>query len=343
MRLLLQGIIVPQDLSSTIKSPDEFIALLNSPKLLSTLSTEQLHSLITVLTSSPGLLTTLRTSAIVNVISTLCSSPEPFTKLSRPTLYSLLTIFTVRPNLFDSLPTTLAIQFANKLFLLSPGVLYNVPTHILVNFIGSVCSPVILASLSETQAVNFLSLLSLSTPLVKGLPVTGLVSLIEFMAAERQLITRLQPSTLYYLSRSLFDTISDSSYYLMDGSMNSAIVRLFTVLLVPPFLNHIPFDTFDSLLAILWSSPSLLVTLPANNVATLLSVIVKSPNLLVSINTSHLDGILNTIVSSPTLLKSIPQQHLVDLMNNLAMYLPNYVSSMPKSTVSKLLNIDIQA
>lgn len=296
---------------------------------------------MSVLTSSPaGLLTTLPTSAVVNLLTTLCSSPELFAKLPHHTLYSLLTVFTVRPYLLSSLPTSLSIQFASGLFSLSPGVLHNVPTSILVNFLGSVCSANILGSLSGPELVNFVTLLSLSPSLVKGLPVTGFVSLVDFLGTRPDQLSDLPPFTLFRLMHGLFETMSDSSLYLLNDSTTTSVVRLFTAMLVPSVLNVLPPDTFNSLLAIFWSSPSLITSLPAANVVAIVQAMASSPNLLVSVNTCHLEGLLATIANNPALFKAIPTPLIVELMNAMVAYLPRSVSSMQKSTLSKLLGVE---
>lgn len=149
---------------------------------------------------------------------------------------------------------------ASDLFSLSPGTLYDVLTPKLVNSMGAVCSPAVLGTLSPSQLINFATLLPLSSPLVKGLPVTGFVSLIGFLSTGvgADALRLLPPSTLFGLLRGLFDTMADSSPYLLNGSTVPAVVAFLHSLLAPTLLNVLPLDMFHSLLTALWSSPSLL-------------------------------------------------------------------------------------
>lgn len=307
---------------------------------MAALSTVQIHSVISVLTLSPGLLTALPVSALVNVISALSAKPIILAALPKHTVYALLTVFTVRPNLLSSLPTALLVKLVAGLLSQSPGVLYDVPTAVLVKVLGAACTADVLGLLTELQFVNLLTLLSLSVPLVKGLPVAALVSLVDFLGSNPAVLGVLPPTTLFALLRGLFDTISDSSLYLLNGTTVAAVVKLFAVLLTPGILNVLPPQTVDSLLAIFWSSPSLLVALPAANVVSLLSAIAQSANLLVSVNASYLQSLLAAIALDSTLLKAVPKQLIVDLINALVAYLPKLVLAIPKSTLSKLLGTD---
>ncbi|VVC32637.1 Hypothetical protein CINCED_3A008428 [Cinara cedri] len=337
----ISGLVVPNELSSVVGSYDQLIGLLHSPKLLATLSTAQIHSIISVLTSSPGLLTVLPVSALVNVLSALCSSREILAALPKHRLYALLMVFTVRPNLLSSLPTALLVQLAAGLLSLSPGVLYDVPASVLEKFLGSACTPDVLGSLTVPQLVNLLTLLSLSVPLVKGLPVVAFVALVDFLGLKPTVLGVLPPTTLFALLRGLFETVSESSLYLLNGSTVAAVVKLFAVLLTPQILNVLPLKTFDTLLAIFWSSPSLLAALPTANVVSLLSAVASSPNILVAVNACYLQSLLVTIASDPILLKAVPRRLIVELINAMVTYLPKCVRSIPKPTLCTLLGTDV--
>lgn len=321
-------------------SYDQLIVLLRSPKLLAALSTVQIHSVVSVLASSPGLLTALPVSALVNVVSALCAKPVILAALPKHTLYALLVVFTVRPNLLGSLPTTLLVKLVAGLLSRSPGALYDVPTAVLEKVLSVACTPDVLGSLTGPQTVNLLTLLSLSVPLVKGLPVAAFVSLVDFLGSNPAVLGVLPPTTLFALLRGLFDTIAVSSLFLLNGATVAAVVKLFAVLLTPGILNVLPPETVDALLAIFWSYPSLLAALPTANVVSLLSAVAQSANLLISVNACYLQTLLAAVASDATLLKAVPKQLIVDLINLMVEYLPKFALAIPKSTLSKLLGSD---
>lgn len=333
---------IPSDLSCRVKSFDELVGLLNSSSLLTTLTTREVNTLVSVLMSSPGLLAVLPGSAVVNALSALCSKPDVFDKLPRPILYSTLAVFSDKSkSSSDCVPASLWAQLADRLFSLSPGVLYDMPTPTLVNVFGPACSPDVLSGLSSKQLANFVTLLSLSPALVEGLPIPGFVCLVDHLGAKADVLSELPPTTLFDFLRCLFDVISRSSKYLLNESNVPAIVKLLVALMTPDVLGVLPVNAFQSLLTMIWSSPSLLVALPVSNVVSLLTTVVSSPNVLVAVDASHLNGLLDAIAFDGNMSKSVPTKLIVELLNSLAVYLPKFVSSMSKPTISKLLGVEI--